>query len=568
MSRMSWAYVSGAVATALLSAGLPSMAAPAAGAGGGPPSSDVTLGSTASKNGAFVFDYGVPSSPALNLIGLTPDKTTVSTSLKPFVLSLPNLVSGGNGQSAALDIAPFWILGNNDRDGYFDYIDTSSPGSYFTRLAYRFRTELALYTGDDGGGVASKQKPSQIAFGFSVSLLDDSDPLMASDPGKPTTGDPRADSAWLTCLNTNQADLQPYTDLSDEASLRQYLALMADAALTLATAESPSDQSTLTVRQLADLERFRDTVIQLPPEKIAVLKKMGVDTSVPPVGSDHDRIAFDLALIETAVLGQASAVAAPLPAPEATRIAADTKRIADDFTTVDALQAKLLVDTSDAKVAADNKALKLINACTAKANTAARFAPNLSLGAGVDLQGAPGSLNDFKTGATVVWLAGKYPIGLAIAPSGQKDAPDVSDGGGANNMDVPELNYWMIGGSARASFGEFVATGGSTTPKIKANTFNGWLGLERNSSWLVLSARAGYQDVSAIDSAQAKFSKSGWRWLASTSLKLSSEENGIWLDASYGSAQGTTTTLDDKTFLLALHFGPGDPANLFGENGK
>jgi hypothetical protein len=219
---------------------------------------------------------------------------------------------------------------------------------------------------------------------------------------------------------------------------------------------------------------------------------------------------------------------------------------------------------STQEAAANTKALKIISGCTDDANRYARFAPNLSFGAGVDMQGTPGSLGGFKNSYAVLWLSGKYPLGLKTL--GDKMAPDVSDGGTGQDTGKSEFDYWMVGGSARASFGDFVATGDAGTPKIKANTFNGWLGLERNSNSFVFSAQAGYQDVSATNPAQAAFSRSGWRWLTSASLKLSSEQNGIWLDASYGSAQGTTQTLDDKTFMLSLNFGPANSANLFGEN--
>jgi len=401
----------------------------------------------ASNKDLFTFDYGVPSSPALNLMGLSPDKTTMSSSLKPFVLSLPSLFSGGADQSAALDIAPLWLLGDNSSIGYNKYV----TGPYAQRFKYRFRTEMALYTGNDGGGDSKKVKASQLAFGFSASLLDASDPLTATFPGA-------SDTVWSSCLGTHE----------DEIKLNP--SVPADVATQLNAALTAGDQSE-----------------------------------------------------------------------------------------IDRLQTKI----TEGKKDEDARALKAVQACTDEANKYARFAPNLSVGAGANLQGTPGTLGGFKTSSAVLWLSGKYPLGTVF---GSKQVPDTSDGGAAKNGGIPETSYWMVGGSARAGFGTMVSTGDTATPQIKANTFDGWIGLERNSSWLVLSAQAGYQDVSATNAAQDTFSKSGWRWLTSASLKLSSAANGIWLDASYGSAHGTTQTFDDKTFMLSLNFGPANPANLFGEN--
>jgi hypothetical protein len=395
----------------------------------------------------FTFDYGVPSSPALNLIGLSPDKTTVSSSLKPFVLSLPSLASGGADQSAALDVAPLWLLQDGQTIGYNEYI----TGPYAQRFEYRFRTELAVYTGNDGGGDVTKEKPSQIAVGFSVSLLDASDPLTVRMPGTSKT-------VWDSCLD------------------------------------------------------------------------------------DHDK---DIALHPT--------VPAELQKP------LDDAMKANNGEEI----AKILLQIQATHKDEDAHSLTAVQACTTEANNYARFAPNLSVGAGANLQGDPGSLSGFNRASAVFWLSGKYPIGSIL---GSNKVPDTSDGGSTNNTNVPETSYWMVGGSGRVALDTLVATGDTATPQIEANTLNGWIGLERNSSWLVLSAQAGYQDISATKYAQDAFSRSGWRWMTSAALKLSSAENGIWLDASYGSARGTTQTLDDKTFMLSLHFGPANPANLFGEN--
>ncbi len=204
----------------------------------------------ASSNGVFVFDYGVPSSPALNLIGLTPDKTTVQTSLKPFVLSLPQLVSGAADQSAALDLAPFWLLSGSDSTSYDQYVGEgpyAGKSDYWLRLKYRFRTDAALFTGDNGGGDASKAKPSQIAVGFSLPLLDDSDPLTAVDPSTSNAG-----PVWKSCIQESQdKDIKVYFQIA--ADMRAQFGAAKHLQDIVDTGGVPTD------KQLSDFEKGTGT---------------------------------------------------------------------------------------------------------------------------------------------------------------------------------------------------------------------------------------------------------------------------------------------------------------------
>jgi hypothetical protein len=123
----------------------------------------------------------------------------------------------------------------------------------------------------------------------------------------------------------------------------------------------------------------------------------------------------------------------------------------------------------------------------------------------------------------------------------------------------------MIGGSARASWGEHVTTGDTMTPDIKANVVNFWAGLEELTPSYMLGLQYGYQSVVANDPTQKTFSRSGTRWLVSGKLKISGDEQGIWLGGAYGDAVGSTTTLQDKTFLVTVDFGPPAAAGLFGD---
>src|SRR5271168_2811256 len=63
------------------------------------------INDAAANTASFEFDYGVPSSPALSLAGLSTTKVTTSTSLQSLLLSLPAAIgSGAPNQSVALDI--------------------------------------------------------------------------------------------------------------------------------------------------------------------------------------------------------------------------------------------------------------------------------------------------------------------------------------------------------------------------------------------------------------------------------------------------------------------------------
>jgi hypothetical protein len=135
----------------------------------------------------------------------------------------------------------------------------------------------------------------------------------------------------------------------------------------------------------------------------------------------------------------------------------------------------------------------------------------------------------------------------------------------------------MVGGSVRYGWNELSATGDKTTPQIRADTLDAWLGLSYVRSGFQLSGQAGYLKIDALDPAQSKFSESGIRWLASASLQLGDSlsgavkkvlndfgdestpgDDGIWLSISYGAVNGTSTTLKDKTFLLSLNYSQPD----------
>ena len=90
----------------------------------------------------FVFDFAVPSSPGLTLLGVDKDKITQSNSLKPFVLSLPGiLASDGEGRAVALDGSIGSLLIPDSEQRYSDYQANA--------LIYRTRFNAGLYEGVD-----------------------------------------------------------------------------------------------------------------------------------------------------------------------------------------------------------------------------------------------------------------------------------------------------------------------------------------------------------------------------------------------------------------------------------
>lgn len=176
----------------------PAPAAPVAPAAGAP-SAQTLVNQEAQEKGVFQFDFGVPSSPSLNLLGQPEDKVTVVNGLKPFIIQLPRILGADSqdGQSVGLDFSPAWLLGDASQHTYGNYV---RQDAHLYRILNRTHIGLALYEGVANSDPA-RARSSRIAFGLSTSLLDTSDPLMARVPGETL-------SAWQTCLNLGQDALQ------------------------------------------------------------------------------------------------------------------------------------------------------------------------------------------------------------------------------------------------------------------------------------------------------------------------------------------------------------------------
>lgn len=455
----------------------------------------------ATNAGLFSFDYGVPHSPALTLAGLSTDKVTPATSLKPFVLSLPGLLgSDGTSTGAALDIAPAWAFDPNA--GILDY---QNPDAWLGRIWYRTRVSTAFSKGDAGGSDPTKAVPSRAAIGISFSLADGSDPVMARTANdlEPVNGKQTEVSHWLYCLTSNYAKWGP-------KAINQINALV-QAGFDIDALSSNKAMSAITFNHMNGTQLLE------------VIEKTASDngistTSLEPIGSAKwDDPSYRQAAL-SALPGQFNA-------------------------------AKTTVTNGEPWKQSDADAKATIQSCQQEASDVAQHGADLQIGAGVVLQGTPGTLSNLSDPNGAAWIAGRLPFSDLFGSDGLCDPTTV----GATRS---EFACWTIGGSGRYSAGEMDATGDTTTPMFKANVAEGWIGIERIDTSMKLGGYFGYMDQSAVNVADKAFSKSGTRWLFSGAYSLSNWVNGLWVVGSYGNANGSTTTLNDKVALLSLTFGP------------
>ncbi len=461
------------------------------------------IGNQAKNADLFSFDYGVPHSPALMLAGLSTDKITPASSLKPFVLSLPGLLgSSSTTTSAAADFAPAWALGDNNSGDAVDYANLGS-GHYWNRVWFRTRVSVAVNKGDDGGSDPTKATPSRAAIGLSFSLLDNSDPVWAR------TGADGKIPHWLACVQQN---------------VKAYL---------------PADP---TFKPLNDIT-----------SEVNALRE-------PTTGWDLDGPSFENNAKVQHVLGQLKSNIAV--------VFGDTWTPPSDWnnkTERDGILDKLLaqvkdrvnaIETSKLWTSATSDAATAIQNCSKEASDIAQHGADLQIGAGVVWRGPNGGKDwtNFNDPNPAMWLAGRVPLDFD-----QSGTCESTTTGGARS----ELSCWTFGGSARYSHGEFDATGNAATPQFKADVAEGWIGIERVDSRSKFGAYLGYTDQHAAESADKAFSKSGTRWLFSGAYSLSDVYKGLWVVGSYGAANGTVSTLNDKVALLTLTFGPPDTSSGF-----
>lgn len=458
------------------------------------PPKPITILDRKVNSSIFAFDYGPPTSPAMTLLGLTPDKTPPSTSLTKFVVSLPTVFQNSAGQSIAFDAAPAALWNSPAESSFANYKDRG----WTERLGYRTRIGAAALNGD-----ASKSIRSRVALGLSASLLDSADPLM--------TGASRANGLpfLLGCLNT----------LNDEV-----------AAVLVADASADADFALFQRRNA--FEHAIRLINGNPPDY------KGARARVRPYLRDQSLPDPDFkALVEREIEAWT----------KGTGVAAEQAK--------KSAEADAATDKALAKAGLDRR----IANCATAASRMARFSPDLDIGVGLIGRGDPGQIDHVRDGGSVVWAAYKHPFGVKFP---QPDA----EGLYASGVDatVPE-KAWTVAISARYGRGEYVATGDKTTPEVRADTLEAWIGLERLSDALRFAAQYGWVDVNARGPLANTFDKQGERYLVSSQIRLGDSHSGFWVGLAYGNGYGSASSLKGKTAMITLSFAPPAPAAITGK---
>jgi hypothetical protein len=314
---------------------------------GSAPDSVSLVNQGANTPSLFSFDYGVPTSPALALLGLGSSKLKASNSLKHFVLSLSNLAGTGAGaSSAALDAAPAWMFGQSRSISPDDYAN-----SYLDQLEYKTRLGVALYRGDDAGGDVSKQKVSRIAASLSMSLLRSSDPLTALAPGSKTR-------AWDACLKKNDTKIRA----------AYYFRFGTDAQVLIVDLGKTGGRNDAYINALSSAEQAA-----LASQLEVLEKQYNKVTAKTASGVGKTKL---------------------------------TERYAADVTDV----ANFLATAPDTEKKADADLTSQLAPCQKEASTAAEHGADLQLALGLEESGQPGQIKGFGNPNFVAWLGGRVPL--------------------------------------------------------------------------------------------------------------------------------------------------------------
>lgn len=484
------------------------------------------------NEGIFGFDYGPPGSAALNLAGLSPEKTTVASSFKPFIISLPGLASGADGEAAALDLAPAFLFGQGERQT-LDQYRTNDALRFYDRL----RFSAAATNGVFAAGDPKKQKPSKMAIGLTASLLDRSDPLMLRVPSVAGQPGPYAYEACIdkivhrpvrtAALFALNSPLLEYQRLRGRLEAGQPPLTAAELstleALVPAAAAEPKPPPEIDRRAVAATEYLRELArtqnwdAALQADLLRVTKRV-VDAGMP----------------------------APGPAPGSAEAQQRYRDGLDKLITA----AEAANDKTAVAVSTDLGIMEAATGCAQHVSKLAMYRTQLNVGGGLLWRGEPGKLQDMdRTGGTV-WLGFRQPLAVLF---GEKAG---ADGKGP-------LRYVMLGASVRRAWDEVLATGDATVPEVRADTWDYWAGVEWLHPRNQLAFQYGWLDAKVRDPAQAAFSRSGNRWLISEKFLLTSAQSGVWIGLSYGEVQGNSIKLKDETFLFTVTVGPPKAPNLF-----
>lgn len=475
--RTPGAWTLGAVAILGLMPWVPAWAQDAAPAAPAPPTqSEIStvigeaqniIDRKANDEDVFTFDYGVPSAPALTLLGVAEDQITQSNSLKPFIVSLPGVFSSKEtGQAVALDMSPAWLVTRRGERSYANY----SGGM---PLWFRTRFGVALYEGVDDADPA-KQKPSRLAVGLSSSIFDWSDPLLASAPGM-------KGSAWTTCFKSG------------------------------ASVISSSMPPPITSEELASLQKQYDEY----DRRVRVLERMGSRTT-----EQDAELASNKALRQT----------------------------------TSASYAKIISDWRNEAAAkfAKSEGEQVVTGCMKVADRAARIGTDFDVGGGAVWEGRPGKLEGLANPSAIFWASFRTSFGVS-RPKGY-DYRSLIKWADDNS------SWFMLGGSGRVGFSEAVATGDAAKPKIRANTYSGWIGIERYSETNRFTAQIGVRRTDPRLPADSAFAGTQTVYHVSFDQKMT---DSIWLSLAYGRAEGAGALKDDSTVRVRLTFDSPGVRNIF-----
>jgi hypothetical protein len=191
-------------------------------------------------------------------------------------------------------------------------------------------------------------------------------------------------------------------------------------------------------------------------------------------------------------------------------------------------------------------AMAQITKCAKRASNAAAFGNDLSIGGGTFWRGKPGEFSEFTNGGGAIWAA--FRTSFATEWSGDAGITEPTAA-------------WIIAATTRYGFRETIATGDKTVANIRADTLDGWLGIERRSPDFLASARIGYQQVRANETVGRFFNRQGTRFLLNAQQRVTDQ---MWLGVSYGNAGGTVDTYDANRFLVTVSFSPPKPDKIAG----
>lgn len=544
----------------------------------------------AQNSSLFSFNYGPPSATSVDLLGLDTSKISPATGFGPFVLSVPSAFDGSGGQYAGIDLSPAWLFKHTRVSQY--------PGEheYLRAELLRLRLDFGLTNGVDAKD-ASKQKASAVAAGFALPLLQANNPLTVR-----WNGAAAADGSYFQqCLNNSKATFlhlamvnhsassasdPEASDLNNrilnvqqgyatQAQMDQLLGELIARYGTRAAPKPPkppvTEDDILGNAITWAKENHADpdaTPILALAQMLAAIDGLSPEASGAPLSrqdalppllrflklqpADKPGISPFIDLLEKAGAGQEAAPPAGAAPAKREAILAYQGQVSDDAKAAETADQKII----DANVKASGAAA-IVADCAKGASVLAASQADFSVGAGYRRAGDPGHLKNINDGGYSLWMSWRFPLAHGVQGFSNTDkAPPFAA------INAGKVRYLMVGGSLRYDHSARFSTGDSTTPLVDTNKLDAWLGLEGYNGWARLAAQGGYTKVDVQDRSLAQFDQHGWRWLTSGSVKVG--DAGFWLGATYGNANGTTTKLHDKTFLLTVFLSPPNASGLLG----